>query len=62
MRLNFEFNVESYDESLCQHMDKHVAQIISKSTKRTLADVDGRSLPIRVRDGIARLFAPISDT
>ena len=58
MRLNFEFNVESYDESLCQHMDKHVAQIISKSTKRTLADVDGRSLPIRVRDGIARLFAP----
>ena len=58
MRLNFEFNVESYDESLCQHMDNHVAQIISKSTKRTLADVDGRSLPIRVRDGIARLFAP----
>ena len=58
MRLNFEFNVESYDESLCQHMDKHVAQIISKSTRRTLADVDGRSLPIRVRDGIARLFAP----
>ena len=58
MRLNFEFNVESYDESLCQDMDKHVAQIISKSTKRTLADVDSRSLPIRVRDGIARLFAP----
>ena len=58
MRLNFEFNVESYDESLCQHMDNHVAQIISNSTKRTLADVDGRSLPIRVRDGIARLFAP----
>ena len=58
MRLNFEFNVESYDESLCQDMDKHVAQIINKSTKRTLADVDGRSLPIRVRDGIARLFAP----
>ena len=58
MRLNFEFNVESYDESLCQHMDKHVAQIISKSTRRMLADVDGRSLPIRVRDGIARLFAP----
>ena len=58
MRLNFEFNVESYDGSLSQHMDNHVAQIISKSTKRTLADVDGRSLPIRVRDGTARLFAP----
>ena len=58
MRLNFEFNVESYDESLCHDMDKHVTQIISKSTKRTLADVDSRSLPIRVRDGIARLFAP----
>ena len=58
MRLNFEFNVESYDESLCQRMDRHVTQIISKSTNRTLADADGRSLPIRVRDGIARLFAP----
>jgi cardiolipin synthase len=58
MRLNFEFNVESYDESLAQQMDAHITQIISKSTKRTLADVDKRSLPIRIRDGIARLFAP----
>ncbi len=58
MRLNFEFNVESYDELLAQTLDTHIAQIISRSTKRTLADVDGRSLPIRIRDGIARLFAP----
>ena len=58
MRLNFEFNVESYDELLAQKMDTHIAQIISASTKRTLTDVDSRSLPIRIRDGIARLFAP----
>ena len=58
MRLNFEFNVESYDELLAQKMDTHIAQIISASRKRTLADVDSRSLPIRIRDGIARLFAP----
>ena len=58
MRLNFEFNVESYDEVLAKKMDTHIAKIITTSTKRTLADVDGRSLPIRIRDGIARLFAP----
>ena len=58
MRLNFEFNVESYDESLAQQMDTHISQIINKSTERTLADVDSRSLLIRIRDGIARLFAP----
>ena len=58
MRLNFEYNVESYDRSLATTLEAHVAEIITRSTRRTLAEVDGRSLPVRIRDGVARLFAP----
>jgi len=32
--------------------------VIARSHRKTLADVDGRSLPVRLRDGIARLFSP----
>ena len=58
MRLNFEFNVESYDRGLATTLDNHVTGIMARSTRRTLAEVDGRSLPVRIRDGVARLFAP----
>ena len=58
MRLNFEFNVESYDAAMAEKLDAHIGEIIGRSTQRTLSDVDSRSLLTRVRDGIARLFAP----
>jgi cardiolipin synthase len=58
MRLNFEFNVECYDRGLAGQIDGWIAAIIARSRPRTLADVDARSLPIRLRDGIARLFSP----
>ncbi len=58
MRLNFEFNVETYDRDLAARLDAHIEGVIARSTPRTLADVDGRSLPVRLRDGIARLFSP----
>jgi len=58
LRLNFEFNVETYDRELCARLGRHVAATIARSRRITLEDVDGRSLPIRLRDGIARLFSP----
>jgi cardiolipin synthase len=58
MRLNFEFNVETYDRDLAARLDAHVAGVIARSTRKTLAEVDARSLPVRLRDGIARLFSP----
>ena len=58
MRLNFEFNVETYDRGLAGRLDAHILDVIGRSRRRTLAEVDARSLPIRLRDGIARLFAP----
>jgi cardiolipin synthase len=58
MRLNFEFNVETYDRGLAGSLDERIAAVIARSRPRTLAEMDARSLPIRLRDGIARLFSP----
>lgn len=58
MRLNFEFNVETYDRGLAKRLDAHIRGVIARSTQKTLAEVDARSLPVRLRDGIARLFSP----
>ena len=58
LRLNFEFNVETFDRDLCQQLDRRVADTILRSQPWTLADVDSRSMPVRLRDGVARLFSP----
>jgi cardiolipin synthase len=58
MRLNFEFNVETYDRDLVGRLDREIAAVIARSRRKTLAEVDARSLPVRLRDGIARLFSP----
>jgi cardiolipin synthase len=58
LRLNFEFNVESYDRDLAKSLGKLVDHKLSISRQVTLADVDGRRLPVRLRDGIARLLSP----
>ena len=58
LRLNFEFNVECYDRTLAAAANQIVAKKLAVSRSVTLADVDGRSLPIRLRDGVARLFSP----
>jgi cardiolipin synthase len=58
MRLNFEFNVEAYDRGLAGRLDAQILEVIGRSRRRTLAEMDGRGLPIRLRDGVARLFSP----
>ena len=58
MRLNFEFNVETYDQDLAGRLDRRIADTVAQSRRLTLAEVDARSLPVRLRDGIARLFSP----
>jgi cardiolipin synthase len=58
MRLNFEFNVETYDRGLAGRLDAQITEVIGRSRRRTLAELDDRSLPIRLRDGVARLFSP----
>jgi len=58
LRLNFEFNVEVYDRNLARTLDDYITGVIARSRRKTLADVDARSLLVRLRDGIARLFSP----
>jgi cardiolipin synthase len=58
LRLNFEFDVECYDDALAAQLNVLVDRRLAGARRVTLQDVDGRSLPIRLRDGIARLAAP----
>jgi cardiolipin synthase len=58
MRLNFEFNVEIHDRGLAGRLDDLIAERIGASRRKTLEEVDARSLAVRLRDGVARLFSP----
>jgi len=58
LRLNFELNVECYGREFAGEMEKLIRGKISTAREVTLAEVDGRLLPIKLRDAIARLFSP----
>ncbi|WP_298036717.1 phospholipase D-like domain-containing protein [uncultured Desulfuromonas sp.] len=58
LRLNFEFNVEVYDPELASGLEGHFKAVRAGSHRVTLADVDGRSLPVKLRDAAAKLFSP----
>lgn len=58
LRLNFEFNVECYDRELARSLTDLVRSKIQHSRSLSTADMDSRSLPVRLRDGVARLFSP----
>jgi cardiolipin synthase len=58
LRLNFEFNLECYDLALASRLEKLIEAKRAGSREVTLAEADARSLPVRLRDGIARLATP----
>jgi cardiolipin synthase A/B len=58
LRLNFEFNVECYDRRLAAELTALFRHKLSISRQTSLAEVDARSIPTRLRDGIARLAQP----
>ena len=58
LRLNFEFNVECYDTDLARTLTHWFHGQLQGSRQTTLAEVDSRSLAIRLRDGTARLLSP----
>ena len=58
LRLNFEFNVECYDADLVTRLARLVEEKRDSSRTLTLDDINGRSLPVKLRDGVARLFSP----
>ncbi|MEX2465564.1 MAG: cardiolipin synthase [Gemmatimonadota bacterium] len=58
LQLNFEFNVECYDPELGEAMYALFEERRQRSVPVTLEAVRGRSFPVKIRDGIARLFSP----
>ena len=58
LRLNFELNVECYSRRFAQTMEKFIAQKISGAHEVTQTEVDGRTIPGKLRDALARLFSP----
>ena len=58
LRLNFELNVECYGRDLARSLGGIVSEKKRGAREVTLAEADGRPMPVRLRDGIARLFSP----
>lgn len=58
LRLNFEFNVECYDRELADQLGALIHAKRSAAREITLAEVDGRPLWKRLRDGVFRLASP----
>jgi cardiolipin synthase len=58
LRLNFEFNVECYGTDFAGELDRFIDGKITACREVTKAEVDGRAFPIKLRDGVTRLFKP----
>jgi cardiolipin synthase len=58
LRLNFELNVECYGRDFADKMDLVIKKKMFGAHEVTLAEVDARTVPGKLRDAIARLFSP----
>ena len=58
LRLNFELNVECYGRDFANEMESLIQRKLQGAREVTLAEADGRSLPVKLRDATARLFSP----
>ncbi len=58
LRLNFELNLECYDKMLNAQMQQWFERRREVATAITSTDIMRRSLPLRLRDGAARLLSP----
>ncbi|MEJ0089179.1 MAG: phospholipase D-like domain-containing protein [Limisphaerales bacterium] len=58
LRLNFEMNVECYGREFANEMEQVIAKKMLGAHEATLAEVDARTVPGKLRDALARLFSP----
>jgi cardiolipin synthase len=58
LRLNFEYNLECYDGDLAKRLEALIEGKRTHAHLVTIEEVDGRLLPVRLRDGLARLLTP----
>jgi len=58
LRLDFELNVEAYGRHFAEEMGQVIQNKLRAAREVTLAEVEGRSYPAKLRDSIAHLFSP----
>jgi cardiolipin synthase len=58
LALNFEFNVECYDLQLAGKMEKILDEKRNRAGEITLEEVTARSIPVKLRNRLFRLFSP----
>jgi cardiolipin synthase len=58
LQLNFEFNLECYDPVLAGALERIIQSKMQGAREVTKEEVDSRSIPIKLRDGVARLLDP----
>ena len=58
LRLNFELDLEVYDLQFAALLEQRCAATLALSREITLAEMDGRPLPVKLRDAAAKLFSP----
>lgn len=58
LRLNFELGVEVWSAAFCATLRAHVDRSIAEARRVPFAELDGRSVPVRLRDSAAALLSP----
>jgi cardiolipin synthase len=58
LRLNFELALEVFDPVLNANLAERFEGAFSRSRETSLAEMDGRPLPVRIRDALCWLFTP----
>jgi cardiolipin synthase len=58
LRLNFEFNLECHNREFALRLLECIQAKLRSARQVTLEEMDRRSLPVKLRDGVARLLAP----
>ncbi len=58
LHLNFEYNIECYDRSLATAIGDLIDTKVASARRASLRELANRPLPVRLRDGVARLFSP----
>jgi cardiolipin synthase len=58
LRLNFELDLEIYDPALAKKLGDRFDERFAASRPVTLEELERRRLPVRIRDGAAKLFSP----
>lgn len=58
LRLNFEFNLETFDPVLAMNLERHADAAIEAARALTENELRSRPFPVQLRDGLARLMSP----